>query len=116
MQQNSGQIPFVSVIMPVRNEADFIERSLGAVFAQNYPHEAMEIIVADGFSTDDTRARIEKLSASSEIGVKIVDNPGRIAPTGLNCAIGAARGEIIVRVDGHCEIEPDLFTDSSGAR
>jgi succinoglycan biosynthesis protein ExoA len=48
-------LPFVSVVMPVRNEADFIERSLHAVFVQTYPHELMEIIVADGQSTDKTR-------------------------------------------------------------
>jgi hypothetical protein len=37
----------------------------------------------------------------------LVDNPGLIVSSGLNCALRAARGEIIVRVDGHTVIEPD---------
>ena len=102
---------FVSVVMPVYNEAHFIERSLGALLRQTYPAEQMEIIVADGQSTDATRSLIEALAASSPVPIKIVDNPGRIAPTGLNAAIKASRGEIVVRVDGHCEIEPDYVAN-----
>jgi succinoglycan biosynthesis protein ExoA len=99
--------PFVSVVMPVRNEADFIERSLNAVLAQTFPHERMEIVIADGLSTDDTRKLIEQLKLTTDIPIKIVDNPKGIAPTGLNAAIARTKGEIIVRVDGHCEIAPD---------
>ncbi len=100
-------LPPVSIIMPVRNEADFIERALRAIFAQIYPVDLLEIIIADGQSTDETRSIIEGLKRETEIPVTIVDNPERIAPTGLNVAIGKAKGEIIVRVDGHCEIEPN---------
>ncbi len=102
-------LPFVSVVMPVRNEADFIERSLHAVFVQTYPHDLMEIIVADGQSTDKTRLIIDDLSKTTDICVKIVENPQLIAPTGLNVAIRKSKGEIIVRVDGHCEIAPDYI-------
>jgi succinoglycan biosynthesis protein ExoA len=102
-------LPFVSVVMPVRNEADFIERSLHAVFVQTYPHELMEIIVADGQSTDKTRLIIGELSKTTDICVKVVENPQLIAPTGLNVAIIKSKGEIIVRVDGHCEIAPDYI-------
>src|SRR5262249_47693295 len=63
-------------------------------------------IVADGRSTDDTRAIVESLQ-SAHPNLKLVANPDGIAPTGLNVAIAAARGEIIVRVDGHCEIAAD---------
>jgi glycosyltransferase involved in cell wall biosynthesis len=105
-QPNDGY-PFVSVIMPVRNEAAFIERSLGALLRQTYPSDSMEIIVADGMSTDSTREIIGKMSASSCIPITVVDNPRGIAPTGLNCALAKARGEIIVRVDGHCEVAQD---------
>lgn len=94
--------------MPVRNEAGYIERSLGSVLAQDYPPEQMEIIVADGMSTDQTRALIAGFQTRFP-RLKVIDNPGKIAPTGLNRAIAQASGDIIVRVDGHCEIAPDYL-------
>lgn len=104
-------MPFVSVVMPVYNEAAFITRSLGAIVEQTYPKERMEIIVADGMSIDDTRALITETAANTLIKISIVDNPGKIAPSGLNCAFARAKGDIIVRVDGHCEIEPDYVAN-----
>ena len=106
MTPNIAIMPFVSVIMPVRNEADFIARSLCAVLSQEWPADKMEVIVADGMSTDRTRQLIQTLMLQ-HANLKLVDNLGRIAPTGLNAALRAAVGEIIVRVDGHCEIAPD---------
>jgi glycosyltransferase involved in cell wall biosynthesis len=99
--------PFVTVIMPIRNEASFIARSLGAVLAQTYPPDRLEILIADGLSSDDTRAIIQSLAQTSAIPIHIVENPGLIVPTGFNAALKQARGEIIIRVDGHTIIAPD---------
>jgi succinoglycan biosynthesis protein ExoA len=104
-------LPFVSVIMPVYNEGSFIERSLNSILNQSYPKDRMEIVIADGMSTDKTRSIISDVSSRSKTTVKIVDNPGKIAPTGLNCALRTARGEVVVRVDGHCEIDPDYVAN-----
>jgi succinoglycan biosynthesis protein ExoA len=98
--------PFVSIVMPVRNEAGFIARSLGAVLAQDYPADRLEVIVADGQSDDGTRSALDAL-ARRNTNVHVLDNPGRIVATGLNRAFAVAQGDIIVRVDGHCEIAPD---------
>ncbi len=98
--------PFVSVLMPVRNEAEFMERSLGAVLAQDYPAERMEIFVVDGMSSDNTR-EVVALFQAGHSNVKLLNNPGRIVATGLNAALSMAAGEIIIRVDGHCKIAPD---------
>jgi glycosyltransferase involved in cell wall biosynthesis len=100
--------PFVSVVMPVRNEAGFIARSVGAVVAQDYPSDRMEILIADGMSDDGTRAIINSLQ-QEHANVKLIDNPGKIVATGLNAALRRAQGEIIVRVDGHCEVAPDYL-------
>ncbi|MEM9553856.1 MAG: glycosyltransferase family 2 protein [Acidobacteriota bacterium] len=99
--------PLVSVVMPVRNEADFIARSLGAVLAQRWPADRLEVLVVDGRSTDGTRERVEAIAATTDVAMRLLDNPGRTAPCALNVGIAAARGDIIVRVDGHCEIGPD---------
>lgn len=102
--------PPVTVIMPIRNEADFIAQSLGAVIAQDYPHSQMEILIADGMSDDNTRKIIQEVAAASDIEIKIIDNPKRIVPTGFNAALKQANGEIIVRIDGHCEIASDYVS------
>jgi succinoglycan biosynthesis protein ExoA len=98
--------PFVTVVMPVRNEGQFIARSVGAVLTQDYPRESMEVFVADGSSTDCTRAVVSSLQSEHD-NLQLIDNPGRIVSTGLNKALRKARGEIIVRVDGHTIIEPN---------
>ena len=100
--------PRVTVIMPIRNEASFIERSLGAVLAQDYPADRLEVLVADGLSTDKTREVVAELARRHpDIAVAVVDNPGRIVPTGMNACLRRASGEVIVRVDGHTIVEPD---------
>ena len=100
----------VSVLMPVRNEGSFIEHSLGAVLAQDYPTEHLEIIVADGMSTDSTRQIVAQVALDRH-NVRLIENPGQIVATGLNKALKVATGEIIVRVDGHTVIHPDYVRE-----
>lgn len=98
---------FVSVIVPIRNEASSIAQTMEAIAGQDYPHEQMEIIVADGRSTDATLEVVASITARTDIPVLVVDNPDKIVPTGLNRALRQSRGDIIVRVDGHTIIAPD---------
>src|SRR6476659_7051966 len=84
-------LPFVSVIMPVRDEADFIARSLGAVLAQDYPAACREVLVVDGMSGDGTRDIVRALQADHP-QVHLLDNPRQIAPTALNIGLAHARG------------------------
>lgn len=104
---DSGSVPpFVTVIMPIRNEAGFIGRSLGAVESQDYPPDRMEILVVDGGSTDGTGAIVgEAMRGDSRI--RLLDNPAGIVAAGINRALPVARGDVMVRVDGHCEIAAD---------
>lgn len=105
--------PSVTVIMPVRNEATFIERSLGAVLAQDYSRELIQILVVDGMSDDGTRELVQQMIARWPEGdLTLIDNPEHIVPTGLNRALRDAKGEVIIRVDGHCEIAPDYVRQS----
>jgi succinoglycan biosynthesis protein ExoA len=106
---NETRMPFVTIIMPVRNEGNFIRRSLGAVLAQDYPPNRLEVLVADGRSTDNTREIVRDLK-NGHPNLHLVDNPGCIVPTGLNLALGRAHGEFIVRVDGHTLIAPDYVS------
>ena len=94
--------PFVSIVLPIRNEADHIDACIGRLLDQDYPDERMEIIVVDGMSDDGTRDRLSEMQAASRrVAIRVIDNPATIVPTALNLAIQAARGDVIVRMDGH---------------
>lgn len=103
--------PFVSVIMPIRNEADYIERAIRSILDNDYAAEKMEILVVDGMSDDGTRQTVEKLSGADS-RVRMLDNPKRIVPTAMNIGIKAARGDLFIRVDGHAEIPADFVSKS----
>jgi len=105
----NNKSPFVSVVMPIRNEIDFIGKSLLAVLESDYPANSMEIIIADGMSIDGTRDECYILIKDNK-NVIIIDNPEHIVSTGLNRAIKLAKGDIVVRVDGHCIIAKDYIS------
>lgn len=107
--RNMDDLPLVSIIMPVRDESAYIERSLGAVLRQDYPAGRTEILVVDGMSTDGTREYVRAQQATNP-RLHLIDNPRHIVPPGLNIGIAQASGDIVVRVDGHCEIAPDYVS------
>ncbi|QEM68667.1 glycosyltransferase family 2 protein [Geobacter sp. FeAm09] len=103
-------VPFLTVVMPVRNEARFIRDTLGQLLAQDYPADRYEIIVADGMSDDGTRAIVGELARSCP-QIRLMDNPGRRSSAGRNIGFKNGRGDIFLVVDGHCHIpDADLFT------
>lgn len=103
-----------TVVMPVRNEGAFLRRSLAAVLSQDHPPELLEVIVADGMSDDETRPIVREMMARHP-QLRMVDNPARIVPAGMNRAIREARGEVIVRVDGHTMVAPDYVSQCLAA-
>ncbi|HEX9007232.1 MAG TPA: glycosyltransferase family 2 protein, partial [Bacteroidota bacterium] len=98
--------PVVSVIMPVCNEGTFIQRSLGAVTAQEYPRELLEILVVDGMSDDGTRELV-LTAGRADARIRLIDNPRCIVSCAFNLGLREARGDVIVRVDGHTIIAAD---------
>lgn len=99
--------PFVSVVIPMRNEAETIGTLLAEVLAQDYGG-CIEVLVVDGESSDGS-ARVVEMSAARDPRVRLLHNPRRIVPSALNIAIRAARGDIICRIDGHTRIAPDYI-------
>ena len=100
--------PFISIVVPIRNEEATIERLARSLLGQDYPHDRYEILMCDGGSVDRTRAILDGLD--TERRIRVLDNPGRTAPAALNVAIAAAKGEIVTRVDGHSYVAPDYLS------
>jgi glycosyltransferase involved in cell wall biosynthesis len=92
----------VSIIVPCYNEEATIHLLLDSIHKQNYPLDEIEVIIADGLSTDHTREVITQYQQKyPELDVHIVDNKNQTIPSGLNRALDAAQGEYIVRLDAH---------------
>src|SRR5947199_4223367 len=96
----------ISIVIPCRNEAACIAEALDSVLAQDLDGIEWEVIVADGMSDDGAREILARYAAR-EPRIRIIDNPARAVPAGLNAAIRRARGEIILRMDAHTAYAPD---------
>jgi glycosyltransferase involved in cell wall biosynthesis len=103
-------MPSVSIIIPCYNEQDTIRKLLEAVYAQTFPRADLEMVIADGMSTDGTRAEIAAFAdAHPDLHIAMADNPVQSIPSALNCALKEAQGEIIVRLDAHSVPYPDYI-------
>ena len=99
--------PPVSVILTVINEAAHLRAAVSAALNSNYAGE-LEVVIAVGPSHDQTLDIAHEISAGDS-RVKVISNPGGKTPSGLNAALRAAKFEIIVRIDGHSEIDSDYI-------
>ena len=91
----------ISIVSPCRNERDYIAVFVASLLAQELPAGcALEVLIADGMSDDGTREILDGLAAQNP-SLTIVSNPGRIVSKGLNAAIRAATGDVILRMDAH---------------
>ena len=102
--------PFVSVLIPIRNEGNYISQCLQAVTRQDYPSDLFEILISDGLSTDNTRSLVADWM-KNDSRIRLFDNPKQIVPTGMNILIPKAKGEILIRVDGHCVIAKNYISN-----
>lgn len=97
-----GRRPFLSVIMPLRDEAATLDAAVRSVLAQQYPGD-FEVVLAVAPSTDDTLGVAER-AAERNRRVRVVANPRGSTSAGLNAAIAACSGSVVARVDGHAEL------------
>ena len=102
------QLPFISVILPVRNEERYIAACVDSIFSQDYPADQMEVIFVDGRSEDRT---VELLHAMQKEHPQIVvlDNPNRTVPYAMNIGIAHSSAPVIVRLDAHAEYPADYI-------
>ena len=101
-------LPFVTIVIPCRNEEKFIGKCLDSIIANDYPKDRIEALVIDGMSQDRTR-EIIKGYASRYPFIKLLDNPKKITPAALNTGIRNTKGEIIMRMDAHATYETDYI-------
>ena len=101
----------LSVFMPVLNEEASVGVAIESVVAQaaDDPNLEIEVLVADGYSADNTALVVAELS-KADSRVRLLWNASVTIPAGLNTCLAQSTGEYIARVDGHSEIDPLYFT------
>ncbi|GMX58060.1 MAG: hypothetical protein YFSK_3950 [Candidatus Yanofskyibacterium parasiticum] len=105
----NDNLPFVSVVIPCRNEEKFIAKCLNLLMLQDYPESRLEVVIVDGMSTDKTREIVSGY-AKKNPRIRMIDNPQKITPHALNIGIGQARGEIIMLPGAHSFYSPNYVS------
>ncbi len=101
--------PFVTVIIPCRNEEQYIRKVLDNMLYQDYPDNQYEVLVLDGMSDDRTPEIVKEYAAQYPI-IKYLENPERVVPFALNKGIRESSGEVVVRVDAHSDYPKDYLS------
>ncbi|MEP7128554.1 MAG: glycosyltransferase family 2 protein [Chitinophagales bacterium] len=102
----------VSVVIPCRNEKDFIEACIQSIVDADYPEELLEIIVCDGLSDDGTIDILEKLKIKIPI-LQIVTNQKKITPVARNLGIQNSTGDYILIFDAHAEMAANYILENA---
>lgn len=99
--QVHASAPFVSIVMPVRNEAKHLYSAVESLVLGTYPSDSFEILIVDGESCDGTEIAIQKLLHDFPSIVRLVHNSRKTTPAARNLGISNARGELIAFADAH---------------
>lgn len=99
-------LPLVSIIIPVRNEAELLKNCLESISNLDYPKDRIEVIIADGMSTDDT------VNTAKQLGARVVLNEKKTVSPGRNVAFKLAKGEIIAFTDADCIVDKNWIINS----
>ena len=105
----SAALPFVTVVIPCRNEEKHIARCLQSILDNDYPNERMEILVVDGMSEDQTREIVAGYRARYPM-IRVVENRKKHIPAAMNVGIRAARGERILKMDAHSTYQREYIS------
>jgi glycosyltransferase involved in cell wall biosynthesis len=96
--------PFVSVIIPCRNEVKYISKNIDSILKQNYEGE-IEVLIVDGLSDDGTRDIVEKYSNAK---VRLIDNPEKFTPHAMNIGVDISKGDIFIILGGHAYLDENF--------
>ncbi len=101
----------VSIIIPCRNEENYIKQCIDSFLNQSYPKELIEIIIADGMSTDNTRNIINEISKKNN-NVILIDNKKFTAPAGMNLGIKKSNSDIIIIFGAHAYADKEFVKEN----
>jgi len=111
-----SDLPFVSIVIPTRNESEYIQACLESIFKQNYPKDLFEVILVDDYSTDPTLRLARETNQTNLLVLDLMQylgNPGEYVPNkkkALALGIKNAKGDLIITTDGDCTMNENWLT------
>lgn len=99
----------LSIVCPIYNEEKYIVRCIDSILSQDYPKDDLEVLFIDGMSSDRTYEIVEQYAKQYSY-IHLLRNPKGIVPTAMNIGIKAAKGDVIIRLDAHCDFPTDYFS------
>lgn len=104
-------LPFISIIIPSRNEEKYIQKCLNSIIDQTYPKNKLELLVVDGISTDKTREVVREYSQKFPF-INLFENPSKLTPFAMNIGIKNSKGDVIILVNAHSLLDKDFLKNS----
>lgn len=104
-----NDLPFVSVIIPCRNEEKFIAKNLDSILNQDYKGK-LEVIVVDGLSDDRTPEIVQAYSQKYPSQIRLLKNEQQFTPQALNIGIENCAGDVFVILGGHAFLEKNFIS------
>jgi glycosyltransferase involved in cell wall biosynthesis len=103
------QSPFLSIIIPTRNEELFIGNCLKSILLDEYNRDFMEILIIDGMSIDDTRKIVTSFISENPV-IRIIDNPKKLYPCAVNIGVKESKGDVILILGAHATYEKSYIS------
>jgi cellulose synthase/poly-beta-1,6-N-acetylglucosamine synthase-like glycosyltransferase len=105
MSKPEKTLPRITVMLPVRNEERFIAQTLQQIYDQDYPRQLLDVVVADGMSTDRTAEIVcEFARCHPDLRIQLHSNTKRLSSAGRNLALRHGKGDYFLLIDGHVHI------------
>jgi cellulose synthase/poly-beta-1,6-N-acetylglucosamine synthase-like glycosyltransferase len=105
MNKAEKGLPSITVMLPVRNEERFIAQTLQQICDQDFPRELLDVVVADGMSTDRTAGIVREFAERHpDVRIQILANHRRLSSAGRNLALRHGKGDYFLLIDGHVYI------------
>ena len=101
-----SKLPTVAIVIPVRNGAARLPACLQSIRELDYPADRVEVLIADGRSTDGTR------TVAEAFGARVVDNPHELVASGRNAGFAAARAEVVAFTDDDCTFDREWLRNA----
>ncbi len=108
--------PFVSIVIPTRNESENIKACLESIFKQNYPKDLFEVVMVDDYSTDPTLRFAREIEGENLTVINLMQylgNPGEYVPNkkkAIALGIKNTKGDLIITTDGDCTMNENWLS------